>query len=136
MISGAPDTVCRALHRLGMALGIAFQIQDDLLDLIGDEAIVGKSLGKDLDKGKLTLPVILHLADATLQERGSALALIEDCDAAGLRTCLIESGAVQRTSATAMHMLAQAKSELPAMPAGAARDLLFMLADAVIAREY
>src|SRR5690606_31029159 len=53
------------LATMGRQLGIAFQIQDDLLDLTGAEAVVGKSLGKDPEKGKPTLPVIFWLASAS-----------------------------------------------------------------------
>jgi len=52
-----PDAV-EALARFGTCVGMAFQIVDDCLDLTGDEREVGKSLGTDLDKGKLTLPVL------------------------------------------------------------------------------
>src|ERR1051326_6985914 len=54
----------------GRDLGIAFQIADDLLDLIGSEETVGKSLGTDLDQQKLTLPVI-HLLNTAQPEQAS-----------------------------------------------------------------
>ena len=57
----APDTA-EALYNYGETLGIAFQIIDDVLDLTGDPQTVGKSLGRDLAKGKLTLPLIHALA--------------------------------------------------------------------------
>ncbi len=49
--SGAPQSVADALYRYGMNLGTAFQIQDDLLDLVGEERLVGKPLGRDLELG-------------------------------------------------------------------------------------
>ena len=58
LFSGARDEVVQALTRFGRCLGLAFQIADDLLDLVGDEARVGKSLGTDLDQQKMTLPLI------------------------------------------------------------------------------
>src|SRR5262249_13787387 len=57
------DTVHR-MTRYGRWLGIAFQIADDLLDLVGEERITGKSLGTDLDQSKPTLPLIYLLGDA------------------------------------------------------------------------
>jgi octaprenyl-diphosphate synthase len=54
---GSEAEVC-ALHAFGDGLGLAFQVIDDCLDLVGDERIVGKSLGTDLETGKVTLPVI------------------------------------------------------------------------------
>jgi octaprenyl-diphosphate synthase len=57
------------LHEYGTNLGIAYQIYDDCLDLFGTEAATGKSLGTDLAKGKLTLPVLRCLKRATSAER-------------------------------------------------------------------
>jgi octaprenyl-diphosphate synthase len=62
--SGAEEGIVRNLEQYGMCLGTAFQIVDDLLDIVGDEDVVGKSLGTDADRGKMTLP-LLHLS-ATL----------------------------------------------------------------------
>jgi|SRR5688572_24158403 len=135
VLSGAGERICRALHSFGSALGIAFQIQDDLLDLIGEQAVVGKSLGKDLDKGKLTLPVIYHMADASQLERGEALRLIMQRDAVGLRRRLRSSGAVRRAHEAAAKLVAQAQSELLNIPNGPARILLASLADAVVSRK-
>jgi octaprenyl-diphosphate synthase len=73
---GAATDPATALRTYGEKVGIAFQIIDDVLDLVGDEAVVGKSLGRDLAKGKLTLPLILWR-----DEVGEAGA---DADAAGL----------------------------------------------------
>ncbi len=56
--AGGTDAEVRALARFGRELGMAFQIVDDCLDVVGDERIVGKSLGTDLETGKVTLPVI------------------------------------------------------------------------------
>jgi octaprenyl-diphosphate synthase len=135
MVSGAPDRLAGALHRYGEALGIAFQIQDDLLDLVGEERIVGKSLGRDLDKGKITLPIIHFLRGASHAERGTALRLIAGGDAEALRQRLIGSGAVERAGRAAADLVDQAKQQLVAVPAGEPRDLLAAMADAVVARD-
>jgi octaprenyl-diphosphate synthase len=58
VISGASETKINALRQYGESLGIAYQIYDDCLDLIGVEDSTGKTLGTDLGKGKLTLPVL------------------------------------------------------------------------------
>jgi len=63
LLAGANEVQARALSDFGLNTGIAFQISDDLLDIIGDERKTGKTLGSDADKNKLTLPVI-HLLDA------------------------------------------------------------------------
>jgi octaprenyl-diphosphate synthase len=69
--SGADEATTEALDCYGRHLGIAFQIADDVLDIWGEERLTGKSLGTDLEKQKLTLPVIrlLEIADSTTGER-------------------------------------------------------------------
>ncbi len=61
-LSGCKQNVSDALYGYGETLGIAFQVIDDVLDLTGDPQTVGKTLGQDLVKGKLTLPLIHALA--------------------------------------------------------------------------
>jgi octaprenyl-diphosphate synthase len=56
--AGAPESTVLALDGYGRNLGIAFQIADDVLDIWGEERVTGKSLGTDLEKQKLTLPII------------------------------------------------------------------------------
>jgi octaprenyl-diphosphate synthase len=135
-LAGGDDATTRSLHQAGMALGLAFQIQDDLLDLIGRQEIVGKSLGKDLMKGKLTLPIIHHLARADQRQRGEALELIARGDAAALRDRLRTSGSVEHTQAAARRSVEQAKSLLATLPPSEALDLFNTLADSVISRRY
>ena len=58
LYSGGTRAQAEALRAFGMNLGLAFQIIDDCLDIIGDELVVGKSLGTDLETGKITLPIL------------------------------------------------------------------------------
>ena len=67
--AGAEPTVCEALARYGNDLGMAFQIADDVLDLSGEETVVGKSLGTDLVKQKATLPLIRLLSSVSAENR-------------------------------------------------------------------
>lgn len=69
MLSGATDKERDALHAYGMALGTAYQIYDDCVDVFGNEASVGKSLGTDLASGKMTLPLLMLLEDVSSEER-------------------------------------------------------------------
>ncbi len=66
------------LRRFGLALGTAYQIYDDCLDFFGKEPQTGKSLGKDIDQGKITLPVILALENATESDRVRILKMIKE----------------------------------------------------------
>src|SRR5690606_29222219 len=67
--AGADPQCVRRMRAYGRNLGVAFQIQDDILDLVGDTAEVGKSLGTDMEKGKLTLPMIHFLVTAPAEHR-------------------------------------------------------------------
>lgn len=58
LLAGAPPRAVERLKAYGMAAGMAFQVVDDLLDYVGDQATVGKPVGSDLREGNLTLPVI------------------------------------------------------------------------------
>ena len=69
-----------ALRDYGIALGVAYQIYDDCLDLFGSEAVVGKSLGTDLAKGKLTLPILRFFKKATPVEKLEMQRKIENWD--------------------------------------------------------
>jgi len=68
-LAGASEAERAALRDYGMALGLAYQIYDDCLDVFGSEAAVGKSLGTDFASGKLTLPLLIALERASEEEK-------------------------------------------------------------------
>jgi octaprenyl-diphosphate synthase len=73
-----PDSGYRAaLRQYGLAIGTAYQIYDDCLDLFGSETVAGKSLGTDLVKGKMTLPMLLLLERANVSERTKIKRLVQ-----------------------------------------------------------
>jgi octaprenyl-diphosphate synthase len=134
-LSGASDEVQAALGLYGERTGCAFQIQDDVLDLVGEEAVVGKTLGRDLEKGKTTLPVILLLRGASPWERSEVLQIIHRRDGAALLERLRRSGCLDEAKATAQSLVDSAKSALDVVPEGPARELLRELADEVVRRQ-
>jgi octaprenyl-diphosphate synthase len=138
VIAGTDPAVEEALFTYGDALGIAFQIVDDLLDY-GGTAAIGKNTGDDFREGKLTLPVIRALAQATPDERAFwqrtiARNRIEDGDLATAMTILTAHGTLESTRQSALDWAARAKSALDPLPAHPLRDMLTDLADYVVAR--
>lgn len=133
-LSGASEALCDAMDRFGTAIGVAFQIQDDLLDLAGDPETVGKTLGRDLAKGKATLPVILHLAEATGAQRDEALQVLRERNGEALCARLDGCGAMERAHERAVALVERAKCELQVLPASPARDMLASLADGAVNR--
>jgi octaprenyl-diphosphate synthase len=81
-LSGAAPGQRAALRHYGLALGTAYQVYDDCLDLFGSEELVGKSLGTDLAKGKMTLPMIWLLQQASVSERARIVALLQEWEPA------------------------------------------------------
>jgi octaprenyl-diphosphate synthase len=61
--------VIGALKNYGNKVGIAYQVLDDCIDLVGDEVMIGKTLGTDIACGKFTLPVLLLLQNASPKDR-------------------------------------------------------------------
>ena len=138
LASGADKTTCQAMARFGIKLGNAFQIIDDVLDLVGNEQVVGKSLGKDLEKGKLTLPLIHQLETAAPADRQRLLDLLRtnDADRADkVARALLKTDAVDYARQRAVRFIEEAKAQCNTLPASDAADLLRAMADAVIIRQ-
>jgi len=134
--------VVQALLRYGKAMGIAFQIQDDVLDLMGSEEQVGKSVGKDLEKGKLTYPLIHHLAHAGDEQTLGTLELIrlaENRDRSGvpeLIDAIRATDSIEATQSLAASYVEKARGALLELPDSPGRRMLELMADAVIRRSY
>ena len=135
-LSGEDDDVASRLERFGIASGIAFQITDDLLDLVGEEDVVGKSVGRDLEKGKLTLPIIYALGGADAGTREKLVGMIHSRDLVGLRDTVNGCGSIEQAMEKAASLVDTAKSELCGLPETPARDLLATLADGILERRY
>jgi octaprenyl-diphosphate synthase len=123
-----------ALESYGYNLGLAYQIADDSLDYIADEAVLGKSLGNDLREGKVTLPLINLLRDATAGDLERIRGVVtstdpSEDDLAWVIGEIRASGAATRALATATGYAEKAKSFLAFFPSSEARELLEGIAD-------
>ncbi|MDO5605271.1 MAG: polyprenyl synthetase family protein [Paracoccus sp. (in: a-proteobacteria)] len=139
VIASAPEDHVRALFDYGDALGIAFQIADDLLDYGGSSAATGKNVGDDFRERKLTLPVIKAVAAANADERAFWQRVIErgqqnDGDLDHALDILARTGAMDAARADALGWAARARESLGGLPEGEMRDTLGDLADFVVAR--
>lgn len=139
VIAGAPEEQVQALFEYGDALGIAFQIVDDLLDFQGDSQSTGKNVGDDFRERKLTLPLIKAFAKADEAERAFWVRTIErgkqeagDLDHA--IALLHKHGALDATRDQALAWAARSKSALACLPESPLRQMLIDLADYVVAR--
>jgi len=133
-----PDAT-NALTNYGHCLGVAFQIVDDLLDVQGDEAQTGKSLGTDLIKQKATLPLIRVLSQIDKPQRAELIARLSampDARRETLRTWLDRTDALAYCQQKAAWYIRRAKEELKVLPASPARTGLEQLADFVITRQH
>lgn len=139
VIAGAPEPQVDALRTYGDALGIAFQMADDLLDYGGDSTAIGKNAGDDFRERKLTLPAIKAIAAADATERTFWVRVIEkgdqrDGDFDHALELMQRHGALDAARADANRWANQAKAALETVPPGEITDMLSDLADYVVAR--
>jgi geranylgeranyl pyrophosphate synthase len=95
--SGADTDTVEMCRLFGQKIGIAFQMVDDILDIVGETDNVGKTLQTDLVNSKLTLPVILYLQNATEEQKQTMLKWLHcgNAETHNIVQTLIQSGAVQ-----------------------------------------
>jgi octaprenyl-diphosphate synthase len=128
-----------ALATFGRKIGLAFQIVDDILDICGTTRTVGKSLGTDIEKGKLTLPMIHFLKHAAAQHRALLVDLLDSKDAdrvSRVRQLLAPSPSMAAARQAAEKLVSEAITALHhGVAPGDARDVLEEMARFVTARE-
>lgn len=139
VIAGAPQAHVDALRDYGDALGVCFQIVDDLLDYDGAAEAMGKNVGDDFREGKLTLPVIKAVARADADERAFWSRTMEkrkigDGDLERALTLLAKYDTIAATRAEAQLWAEKARDALAVLPDSELRGVLGDLLDYVISR--
>ena len=139
IIGGASAEQVQALYDYGDALGIAFQIVDDLLDYGGKSAEIGKNTGDDFRERKLTMPVIKAVALADEAERAFWTRVIEkgdqqDGDLEQAMALMTRHGTLEATRLAASGWTETARKALAALPDHPLRQMLDDLADYVVER--
>lgn len=137
--AGASEATVRAMDEYGRDLGIAFQIADDVLDLWGEERATGKSLGTDLEKQKLTLPLIRLLETSTPKDSQAIRRLLAEAtpnDRVRVRELLDQSEAPQYAWAQAERYALMAESALDVLPESPSKTVLKSLTRYVVRRSH
>lgn len=139
IMAGANAEEAQAMWSYGRHLGMAFQIVDDLLDFSGQEQVVGKPVGHDLESGVLTLPVLRLLKTGNSDEARRLLekgARMTRAEVESTIRLVKEAGVLDDAFETARSFSDQAKASIENLPDGPSRRTLYDLADAVLTREF
>jgi octaprenyl-diphosphate synthase len=155
ILANQPEEKEMALSRFGMKTGIAFQLADDVLDYVAEQRDLGKRLGKDLEEGKITMPLIYLLKTASEQEKSEIRRIIKTSSQwpvassqlpkdsrhganAGLKRILelfSKYNAIEESLKVARCLVDEAKSELDIFPASREKDALLIVAEYAMQRE-
>jgi heptaprenyl diphosphate synthase len=139
MFSGAPDKMVTAIEVACEALGVAFQISDDILDVCSETGQSGKTPGTDLREGVKSLPVLYALrstdpADERLRALLTSGPLTGDTEHAEALALLRAHPAVRETHAEMARWAGRAREQVLALPSGPARTSFEKLCDFVVER--
>ena len=145
ILAGAPKELADGLTAYAVPLGIAFQIQDDILGVFGTEERIGKPIGSDIEEGKITLLVSRVVRDGTAEQKkrlkellllGTALT---EKDIEEFRQIVEVTGALEGAKELAAQYIAEGKKALESLQGKItprAYDFLFSVAEYMMKREY
>jgi octaprenyl-diphosphate synthase len=139
ILGGASAEKIEALKQFGYKVGMAFQITDDTLDYMAREQEFGKSIGKDLEEGKMTLPLIYTLQKCTKKESAEAKKLLTDKDDSKKLTEVVmglihKYKGVDYSLRTASRYISEAQSQLSIFSDCPEKDQLNAVAEYVLSR--
>lgn len=123
-----------ALASFGLKLGLAFQIADDILDYMAEEELLGKGLGKDIEEGKITLPLIYLFREASHNEVEKIKTIIKAenltrSDLAYILELLTKYGSIVKSYEKASAILKEAKAELDIFEDSMEKTALLTISD-------
>jgi octaprenyl-diphosphate synthase len=139
ILGGLGDTDRASLVRYGESLGVAFQIVDDVFDVVGDADLMGKPVGSDLRDGRITLPVIAALKNAAPAVAGRIRDIVssgslDDPEWDELVGLIDGNGGIDYARSMAARHAREAKSWIEGIRACPAKTSLLSLADLVVSR--
>jgi len=129
-----------AVASFGLKFGFAFQMADDILDYVAEEKTFGKILGKDLEEGKITLPLINLLKDADTREVSQIREIIKaekvtETDLAFIRHSMRKHKSIEKSYDKANSLLQEARSELDIFEDSVEKEALLTISDYVVKRK-
>jgi octaprenyl-diphosphate synthase len=139
IIANATQEQVSALSTFGLKLGMTFQIIDDILDYMAEERELGKGIGKDLQEGKITLPLIYLLTDATQKEAERVKAVIKNdnftkAELDYIIDLLQKYLSIKKSYKKAASLLEEAKGELNIFEGSSEKKALLTISDYVFRR--
>ena len=128
------------LTEYGRLIGLAFQIQDDYLDVVSDEENLGKPVGSDIIEGKMTLMVVHALSNASPEDKKELVSILnaetEDTDVERAIEIFEKYGSINYTHDIALENVNRAKKLLETLDESDATAALAMIADYVLQRSH
>lgn len=140
IIGGGSEEQIEALRAYGMSTGLAFQLQDDLLNLVGEAEAVGKDFRSDITEGKRTMIVVHALSHTDEAQREELIGILssDTADPAQLERAvqiMIDAGSIDCVKDYAVRLAAKDAGRLKdALPASPARELLLAMGDFFVSR--
>jgi octaprenyl-diphosphate synthase len=139
LLAGASESQAQSLADFGLNAGIAFQITDDLLDIVGDESKTGKTIGSDVDKHKLTLTLIHLLKSVDEKEKNNIINSFLDrkgsqYDKQALVEILNRHGSLEYARSRAREFVDTAKQALACLKQSDFKEALIETADFMVGR--
>lgn len=140
ILEAAPPEKIEALARYGTNVGMAFQITDDVLDYMAQGEEFGKSIGKDMEEGKITLPLILSLKQSTNDEKDKIREIIArkkgtKKDARAILNLIKKYNGIDSSMKIAEGFINKAKSQLSSFNACPEKDHLITVAEYILSRK-
>jgi geranylgeranyl diphosphate synthase type I len=140
VLGGASNLLLTDIGKISETLGIAFQIQDDILGVFGDEKTLGKSVTSDIEEGKNTLLIVKALENANpeqkkILERYYGKGKIGEPELEQIKKVFVDTGALEYSQTRAKKMIEEAKRVIAKMEIESKyQDLLTQMADFLVER--
>jgi len=138
ILGGGTAEQVEALSQYGELIGMAFQIQDDYLDVVSEEEELGKPVGSDIVEGKMTLMVVHTLSAASPEDKEELISILKSGDESNTQRAIDifnKYGSIDYTRDIALDNVNRAKDLLDVLDDSPAKEALYDLADFMLQRK-